>query len=62
MLIAQAVLAAEIFTGKRLGTEITDRIYSELLSEKENIVLIGMPAAAKARSEEYSQAGADADL
>lgn len=47
MLIAQAVLAAEIFTGKRLGTEITDRIYSELLAEKENIVLIGMPGCGK---------------
>lgn len=47
MLVAQAVLAAEIFTGKQLGTEIIDRIYSDLLADKENIVLVGMPGCGK---------------
>ncbi|MBQ3847814.1 MAG: hypothetical protein II748_03055 [Clostridia bacterium] len=36
MLVAQAVLAAEYFTGKKYGTELIDRIYAEMLKRKEN--------------------------
>ena len=48
MLVCQAVLACSLFTGKELATEkICDEIYSELLKEKQNIVLIGMPGSGK---------------
>ena len=47
MLVAQAVLAAEIFTGKTYASDTTERVYRELLSEKRNLVLIGMPASGK---------------
>ena len=47
MLTAQAVIAAEAFTGEAFGTEVIDRIYREILSEKRNIVLIGMPGSGK---------------
>lgn len=48
MLVCQAVLAVERFTGKELNTEkIADEIYSEMLKEKTNIVLIGMPGSGK---------------
>lgn len=48
MLVAQAVIATEKFTGKSLDTEkITDKVYSEILREKQNIVLIGMPGSGK---------------
>ena len=48
MLVAQAVLAYEKFMDKSLDTEkITDEIYSEIIREKQNIVLIGMPGSGK---------------
>lgn len=47
MLVAQAVLAAEIFTGQPLPEDETDLIYDRLLAEKENLVLIGMPGSGK---------------
>ena len=47
MLVAQAVAAAELFTGKKYGGDLTDRIYKELLTEQTNIVLIGMPGSGK---------------
>ncbi len=47
MLVAQAVSAAEIFFDKKLSSEITERIFGELYSEKENIVLVGMPSCGK---------------
>ena len=47
MLVMQAVLAWEIFTGKDCEAEKADRIYREMLRERENIVLIGMPASGK---------------
>ncbi len=47
MLVSQAVAAAELFTGEKLGKEVCEKIYRELLSEKENIVLVGMPGSGK---------------
>lgn len=48
MLVAQAVLGAEIFMGKKLDTEkVADKIYADILKEKQNIVLIGMPGSGK---------------
>ncbi len=48
MLVAQAVLAVEIFTGRKLPREeTTEKIYRKLLSEKRNIVLVGMPGSGK---------------
>ncbi len=47
MLVAQAVLAARLFTGKHYPDEKIDEIYASLCSEKRNIVLCGMPACGK---------------
>ncbi len=47
MLTAQAVLAAEAFTGECLGPETAERLYRELLFEKRSIVLTGMPGSGK---------------
>ena len=47
MLVGQAVLAAEIFTGEEIARSEVDRIYHELMSEKRNIVLTGMPCSGK---------------
>ncbi len=47
MLVAQAILAAEIFTGKKISAEITNRIYRDILQKKQNIVLVGMPGSGK---------------
>lgn len=47
MLVAQAAYAAEYFVGQTVLAERIDRIYRNLVAEKENIVLIGMPASGK---------------
>ncbi len=48
MLVAQAVLAYELFSGKKLQTgDVADEIFKEIFDEKENIVLIGMPGSGK---------------
>lgn len=48
MLVAQAVLACEIFTGKKLDVKnITDNVFSSIKKEKQNIILIGMPGSGK---------------
>lgn len=47
MLVAQAVAAAGWFTGKSYPDNTSDRIYNELVSQKENIVLTGMPGCGK---------------
>ncbi|MBO5767865.1 MAG: shikimate dehydrogenase, partial [Clostridia bacterium] len=43
MLVAQAAFAAERFVGKTVDNSRIDEIYREMLLQKENIVLIGMP-------------------
>lgn len=47
MLVAQAVFAAEKFTGNSFPPSVTDSIYKEILLDKKNIVLIGMPGCGK---------------
>ncbi len=47
MLVAQAVLASEIFTEKKYEKGTLDAIFKKLKKEKENIVLIGMPSSGK---------------
>lgn len=47
MLISQAVFAAEIFTDSKIPSSQTDRVYNEILKEKQNLVLIGMPGSGK---------------
>lgn len=47
MLVAQAALAAELFSGERIGLLKTEKVYRRILRDKENIVLIGMPASGK---------------
>ncbi len=47
MLVAQAVFAAEKFTGKAYGKKITDRVFGEIYASKQNIVLTGMPGCGK---------------
>jgi shikimate dehydrogenase len=47
MLIAQAVRACEIFLDKTYPADTSDRIYRTMVAEKENVVLIGMPASGK---------------
>ena len=47
MLVAQAVLASEAFTGEPLPPETAEWIYKKLLFEKRSIVLTGMPGSGK---------------
>lgn len=47
MLVAQAAFAAEKFTKEKVETEKIDLIYKDLLKQKQNIVLVGMPGSGK---------------
>lgn len=47
MLVAQAVFACEKFTEKSIPTGVTDSVYKEIMFDKKNIVLIGMPGCGK---------------
>ena len=47
MLVAQAALACGYFTGAAIPEQEIDRVYLELLREKQNIVLVGMPGCGK---------------
>lgn len=47
MLVAQAVRASEIFTNIKYDEKTTEKIYRRIKREKENVVLIGMPASGK---------------
>ena len=47
MLISQAVRAYEIFMDTTAPLHCADKIYREMLSAKQNIVLIGMPGSGK---------------
>lgn len=47
MLVMQAVLAWEIFTGRSCEAEKAESVYRDMLRARENVVLIGMPASGK---------------
>ena len=47
MLVAQAVRASEIFLDIEYPLGTVERVYSDVLKSKENIVLIGMPSSGK---------------
>ncbi len=47
MLVAQALRAAEIFTGENIPLPRIDEIYSEIISNQKNITLVGMPGCGK---------------
>ena len=49
MLVAQAVRAAERFTGEAFPAATLDRVYRRTLAAKRNPVLIGMPGVGKTR-------------
>ncbi len=47
MLVAQALRAAEIFTGKEIPLSEIDRIYDIIINRQKNLVLVGMPGCGK---------------
>lgn len=47
MLVAQAKLASELFTGNKLEDSIIAKIHHRLKNQMENIVLVGMPGCGK---------------
>ena len=47
MLVAQAVRASELFTGNTYKNGELQSVYKKILSEKENVVLVGMPSSGK---------------
>lgn len=47
MLVSQAVAAAELFLDEKFDDSVTENIYKDILHEKENIVLTGMPGSGK---------------
>jgi len=47
MLVAQAKLASELFTGKKLDDNIIGDVHHRLKRQMENIVLVGMPGCGK---------------
>ena len=47
MLVAQAVRASEIFLDTEYTDKVLEGVYSRILSSKENVVLVGMPASGK---------------
>ena len=47
MLVAQAVKSAEQFMGKEIPESEIERVYNELLKERQNILLVGMPGSGK---------------
>ena len=47
MLVAQAVYASALFLDQDADEKKTDEVYKEILNEKRNIFLIGMPSSGK---------------
>ena len=47
MLVAQAVYASALFLDQDADEKKTDEVYKEILNEKQNIFLIGMPSSGK---------------
>lgn len=66
MLVAQAVKASEIFIDTKYSDTETERVFKKMMRDKENIVLIGMPASGKTTvgkilSEKYDRELIDTD-
>ena len=47
MLVRQAVVASELFTGRKNNEELSELIIKEMYRDLQNIVLIGMPGSGK---------------
>ena len=47
MLVMQAVVAVERFIDVKISKDVADKVFSEILLSKENIVLTGMPGSGK---------------
>ena len=47
MLVAQALLSAELFSDEAIPAELYDMMYEEIKRDKSNIVLVGMPGSGK---------------
>lgn len=47
MLVSQAVRASEIFTDTKYSVDKIEKVFKKIYSEKENIVLTGMPSSGK---------------
>lgn len=47
MLVAQAKMAAEIYTGKAIDDDEICKVYNKLLNKLENVVFVGMPGSGK---------------
>lgn len=47
MLVAQAVLASEIFLDKKYDKEKLNEVFEKIERQKENIILVGMPSSGK---------------
>lgn len=47
MLVAQAVKACEIFLDTSFSMDVLEKTYQTILKQKQNVVLIGMPASGK---------------
>lgn len=47
MLVSQAVLSSSLFLKQEFQYSVTEKIFNDLLFQKENIVLIGMPGSGK---------------
>ncbi len=47
MLVAQAVYASALFLGQKAEESLIEQVYQRLLTEKQNLVLIGMPSSGK---------------
>ncbi len=47
MLVAQAVKAAEVFTGKEIPLSKIDEVHGVILNNQKNLVLVGMPGCGK---------------
>ena len=47
MLVMQAVVAVELFIDVKISKNVADKVFSEILLSKENIVLTGMPGSGK---------------
>ncbi len=47
MLVYQAIKASEIFTGKKIDTELVEKTVHKIRTENMNIALVGMPGSGK---------------